>query len=229
LLANKSSRDEVLYHAKIHPEQYSNTLSDAQIKELHSSIHYVCSTAVDLLGDSRQFPTDWLFNHRWSKGKKNQPQKLANGDKIVFLTVGGRTSAIVPSVQRKTGPVAKDVAKEDLEDVEDDPEAEKKPPTKSQAKTERNVMNKDANSNRAKGIKVSSRKTNPKRRSVKEEKTETNLTMPSLDSRKRKVAQETVNGGAKEGVPGAKKMKHVASTPKETQTPLRRGRSAASK
>jgi formamidopyrimidine-DNA glycosylase len=171
-----------------------------------------------------------LFNHRWSKGKKNQQQKLANGDKIVFLTVGGRTSAIVPSVQRKTGPVAKDVTKEDLEDMEDDLEAEKKPTNKRQAKAERNVMNKDANSNSAKGSKVSLRKTNPQRQSVKEEKTEASLTAPSLDSRKRKVAQETsANGGAKGGVPGAKKMKHVAATPKETQTPLRRGRSAASK
>lgn len=108
--------DEILYHAKIHPEQYSNTLNDDQIKQLHSSIHYVCSTAVDLLGDSDKFPEDWLFKHRWSKGKKNQPSVLPNGAKIVFLTVGGRTSAVVPSVQKKTGPVAKEISDEDAED-----------------------------------------------------------------------------------------------------------------
>jgi hypothetical protein len=34
---------------------------------------------------------------------------LPNGSEIVFLTVGGRTSAVVPSVQKKTGPVAGDV------------------------------------------------------------------------------------------------------------------------
>jgi len=111
-----SLRDEILYHAKIHPEQYSNTLNDDQIKQLHSSIHYVCSTAVDLLGDSDKFPEDWLFRHRWSKGKKNQPSVLPNGAKIVFLTVGGRTSAVVPSVQKKTGPVAKEISDEDAED-----------------------------------------------------------------------------------------------------------------
>jgi formamidopyrimidine-DNA glycosylase len=106
----------VLYHAKIHPEQYSNTLNDSQVSQLCSSIHYVCSTSCDLLGDADQFPTDWLFKHRWNKGKKNTPQTLPNGEKIVFLTVGGRTSAVVPSVQKKTGPVAKDVNKEDLDE-----------------------------------------------------------------------------------------------------------------
>lgn len=69
-----------------------------------------------VLADSEQFPEEWLFKHRWGKGKKNQPSVLPNGNKIVFLTVGGRTSAVVPSVQRKTGPVAKEISDEDPED-----------------------------------------------------------------------------------------------------------------
>lgn len=69
-----------------------------------------------MLADSEQFPEEWLFKHRWGKGKKNQASVLPNGNKIVFLTVGGRTSAVVPSVQRKTGPVAKEISDEDLED-----------------------------------------------------------------------------------------------------------------
>ena len=101
--------DEIMYDAKMHPEQYSDSLSDQQIKQLHKSIHYVCSTAVDLLADSEQFPDTWLFKHRWGKGKKDAPNTLPNGEKIVFLTVGGRTSAVVPSVQKKTGPVAKEI------------------------------------------------------------------------------------------------------------------------
>ncbi|CAG8906591.1 unnamed protein product [Penicillium egyptiacum] len=101
--------DEILYHAKIHPEQYSNTLNADQIKELHSAIHYVCSTSIGVLADSEKFPEHWLFKHRWGKGKKNHPTVLPNGDKITFLTVGGRTSAVVPAVQKKTGPVAKDI------------------------------------------------------------------------------------------------------------------------
>ncbi|EGD91085.1 formamidopyrimidine-DNA glycosylase [Trichophyton rubrum D6] len=95
--------DEILYHARIHPEQYSDTLRDNQIKELHSSINYVCSVSVDLKGESSDFPTDWLFHHRWNKGKKGAAGKLPSGEPIVFVTVGGRTSAVVPSVQKKGG------------------------------------------------------------------------------------------------------------------------------
>lgn len=103
------SRDEVLYNARIHPEQYSNTLSGAQVKQLHKSIQYVCGFAVDSLADSSKFPEEWLFKHRWGKGKKDSVAKLPNGAKLVYLTVGGRTSCVVPSIQKKTGPVAKDV------------------------------------------------------------------------------------------------------------------------
>lgn len=113
-----SSSDEILYHAKIHPEQYSNTLKSDQIKQLYESINYVCKTSVDVLGDSDQFPKHWLFKHRWSKGKKNQPSVLPDGNKIVFLTVCGRTSAVVPAVQKKTGPVAKDIPDEDVSNDE---------------------------------------------------------------------------------------------------------------
>ena len=65
------------------------------------------------MADSDKFPEHWLFKHRWSKGKKNKQSSLPNGEKITFLTVGGRTSAVVPSVQKKTGPVAGDVKQED--------------------------------------------------------------------------------------------------------------------
>ena len=112
LLLTSESRDEILYHAKLHPEQYSDTFSAVQLKQLHTSIIYVCQTAVDALGDSTKFPEEWLFNHRWGKGKKDSPGTLPNGAKITFLTVGGRTSCVVPSVQKKTGAVAGEVKQE---------------------------------------------------------------------------------------------------------------------
>ncbi|KAL8950308.1 MAG: hypothetical protein Q9222_003652 [Ikaeria aurantiellina] len=116
--------DELLLDAKIHPEQYSNTLSAAQMKQLHKSIHYVCSTAVELRAESDRFPEHWLFKHRWGKGKKDDPQCLPSGEKIKFLTVGGRTSAIVPSVQKKTGAVAAEAS--DGEDEGGEAEVESK-------------------------------------------------------------------------------------------------------
>lgn len=85
-------------------------------------MNYVCTTSVDVLADSDKFPEHWLFKHRWSKGKKNQASALPNGDKIVFLTVGGRSSAVVPAVQKKTGPVAKEIDDGDVsgEDVKNE-------------------------------------------------------------------------------------------------------------
>jgi formamidopyrimidine-DNA glycosylase len=102
-------RDEILYNAKLHPAQYSDTFSSEQLKQLHASIIYVCQTAVSLLGDSIKFPDDWLFNHRWGKGKKDAAKTLPNGASITFLTVGGRTSCIVPSVQIMTGAITSNV------------------------------------------------------------------------------------------------------------------------
>ena len=96
--------DETLYQAKLHPEQYCDDFGDSEIKTLYESIRYVCQTAVDKLGDSDQFPEDWLFSYRWGKGGK-EVTKLPNGDKLAFITVGGRTSCYAPAVQKKTGRV----------------------------------------------------------------------------------------------------------------------------
>lgn len=130
-----------MYDARIHPEQYSNTLSTSQIAQLHKSLHYVCSLAVETRADSSQFPKEWLFKHRWGKGKKDSANRLPNGAKIVFMTVGGRTSAVVPSVQKKTGMVAGDVKEEDQEtdtDLDGDSKGgEKRKPAEGKKSTKR--------------------------------------------------------------------------------------------
>lgn len=56
---------------------------------------------METLADDTKFPESWLFKHRWNKGKKEIPSTLPNGEKISYLTVGGRTTAIVASVQKK--------------------------------------------------------------------------------------------------------------------------------
>lgn len=97
--------DETLYQAKLHPEQYCEDLDDDEIRTLYHSIRHVCQTAVDKLGDSDQFPKEWLFHHRWGKGNRASPTKHAcSGEKLAFITVGGRTSCYAPRVQtKKTG------------------------------------------------------------------------------------------------------------------------------
>jgi formamidopyrimidine-DNA glycosylase len=114
--------DELLYQAAQHPEQYTNTLSLAQINKIHAAMMKVCDTAVAVLADSTKFPGDWLMKYRWDKGKKGgETNILPNGDKIVHLKVGGRTSAIVPRVQKKmkNGQVAGEEGEDD-EEAEDD-------------------------------------------------------------------------------------------------------------
>lgn len=153
--------DETLYQAKIHPEQYCNELDDAQITTLYEMIRHVCQTAVDKLADSDQFPEDWIFHHRWGKGKLGQGSagKLPNGEKLEFITVGGRTSCYAPGVQKKTGKVVaviengkapkksgksskKTKVKEEEEEIEEEDggeEAEKTPKKPRKSSTKRKV------------------------------------------------------------------------------------------
>ncbi|KAH7019415.1 Formamidopyrimidine-DNA glycosylase N-terminal domain-containing protein [Ilyonectria destructans] len=122
--------DETLYQAKLHPEQYCDDFDDAQITNLYENIRYVCQTSVDKLGDSDQFPKHWLFNYRWGKGAKGTAAKLPNGEKLAFITVGGRTSCYAPGVQKKTGRTVPGIKEEPVEGKEA-PEAPKKSRKKS--------------------------------------------------------------------------------------------------
>ncbi|KAK5995114.1 Formamidopyrimidine-DNA glycosylase [Cladobotryum mycophilum] len=126
--------DETLYQAKLHPEQYSDTFTGAQITTLHEMIRYVCQTAVDKLGDSDEFPNHWLFNHRWGKGGKGAASVLPNGEKLAFITVGGRTSCYAPGVQKKTGAVAPGAKAEPVKSEPEEDEGIKQVPKKSRKK-----------------------------------------------------------------------------------------------
>jgi len=96
--------DEILFQARIHPEQRANALSDEELVLLHDKMVYVCKTAVEVDADSSKFPKEWIFLHRWGKGKKERdiPLVLPDGTKakIKWITVGGRTSAVVEQVQK---------------------------------------------------------------------------------------------------------------------------------
>ena len=63
------------------------------------------------------------MKYRWDKGKKGDVNKLPNGDQIIHITVGGRTSAIVPNVQRLAD--ASDSSGSEA-DVDDEEEAEQR-------------------------------------------------------------------------------------------------------
>ncbi|KAL6717914.1 hypothetical protein ACLMJK_003999 [Lecanora helva] len=172
--------DEILYDARIHPEQYSNTLSAAQIKQLYKSIEYVCGFAVEHLADSEKFPEEWLFKHRWGKGKKDKPMTLPNGLRFVHLTVGGRTSCVVPSVQKKTGPVSKDI--EGGSDGDENAEEEtEKPASKTKKSTTKFKKTK---------AEPASKTSKARKRAAKNEEEENPADSKSAKSRKRGVKKE---------------------------------------
>ncbi|KAL1675482.1 hypothetical protein EV122DRAFT_253853 [Schizophyllum commune] len=121
--------DEILYHARVHPERRCNTLTGEELDAVYKWMGEVCRIAVEADADSDKFPKDWLFNHRWDKGKKNKPQTmtLPSGEPatIKWVTVGGRTSAYVDELQKAPGlpPNAVKTAGDDGEVLNDDAES----------------------------------------------------------------------------------------------------------
>lgn len=176
--------DETLYQSKIHPEQYSDTFGDKEIARLHEAIRYVCQLAVDKLGNSDEFPKHWLFNHRWGKGDKGSAPKLPNGEKLAFITVGGRTSCYAPNVQKKTGAVAAGGKAETAKGESD----KAKPAKGKSAKAEPKEEEEDDN-------KAAVEETKPKRSrkqatKVKEEPEESDGESPPAKKRRAKAAAE---------------------------------------
>ena len=88
--------DEVLFQAGLAPTRRAHTFNDNETKRLHIALSHIVERAVELDADKSRFPKDWLFHHRW--GQSDQAQ-TSNGDPIEFLTIGGRTTAWVPTRQ----------------------------------------------------------------------------------------------------------------------------------
>jgi formamidopyrimidine-DNA glycosylase len=66
---------------------------------------YIFNHAIKCLCTSREYPSDWLFNYRWDKRNAKAVAgglRMPDGNKIEFIDVGGRTSAIVPAVLSRT-------------------------------------------------------------------------------------------------------------------------------
>ena len=92
--------DEVLYQAGIAPKRRASTLSRAEAGRLRSKIRAVIGRAVGAGSDSDRFPRWWLFHRRWGHRRGGPPATTVRGEHIRHETVGGRTTAWVPSAQR---------------------------------------------------------------------------------------------------------------------------------
>jgi formamidopyrimidine-DNA glycosylase len=89
--------DEVLYQSRIAPKRPAASLSQGEVAALRRAIVSVLARAVKVGADHRQFPKSWLFEHRWG-GSRGAEQ--IGGHRIVRETVGGRTTAWVPTRQK---------------------------------------------------------------------------------------------------------------------------------
>ena len=89
--------DEVLYQAAIRPQRQACDLSRAEVARLRGTLLRIIRRAVAVNADSDRFPVGWLFHRRWGKVRNS---KMPDGGAIVHDTVGGRTTAWVPSRQR---------------------------------------------------------------------------------------------------------------------------------
>eukprot|EP00588_Corethron_pennatum_P000533 CAMPEP_0194293106 /NCGR_PEP_ID=MMETSP0169-20130528/47165_1 /TAXON_ID=218684 /ORGANISM="Corethron pennatum, Strain L29A3" /LENGTH=575 /DNA_ID=CAMNT_0039041505 /DNA_START=37 /DNA_END=1764 /DNA_ORIENTATION=- len=87
--------DEVLYQCEMHPDQ--SYLTDEQAFNVVEKLHSILAIAVDCLNQDIPYPDKWLFGFRWTKKKAGKDFK---GRNLSFLVSGGRTSAIVASMQK---------------------------------------------------------------------------------------------------------------------------------
>jgi formamidopyrimidine-DNA glycosylase len=89
--------DEVLYQSRISPHRPARSLASSEIARLRSRLLSIVKKAVALEADYKRYPSSWLFQHRWGKGKESYTSR---GYEIRHDTIGGRTSAWVPALQK---------------------------------------------------------------------------------------------------------------------------------
>jgi formamidopyrimidine-DNA glycosylase len=89
--------DEVLYQSGIAPSRQASSLSLVEVERLREALRTVVSHAVDVDADHTRYPDSWLFLSRWG-GNRGAGQ--IDGHAITRETIGGRTTAWVPTRQK---------------------------------------------------------------------------------------------------------------------------------
>ena len=87
--------DEVLYQARIDPRRRAHTLTARETARIRYRIGSVVRTAIRVGSDGDRFPKSWLFHYRWDRGVPT-----ARGERLRHATIGGRTTAWAPAVQK---------------------------------------------------------------------------------------------------------------------------------
>lgn len=88
--------DELLYQARISPHRLASSLDAREAVRLRAKLLAIVNLAVKVDADYDRYPPSWLFHHRWGK---QADAKAGGRHRIVHDTIGGRTTAWVPSLQ----------------------------------------------------------------------------------------------------------------------------------
>jgi formamidopyrimidine-DNA glycosylase len=89
--------DEALFQARVDPRRPASSLVAAEVTRLRTRLLAIVRLAVAVGADDARFPRGWLFHHRWGRDAE---ARTARGERIVHATIGGRTTAWVPTRQR---------------------------------------------------------------------------------------------------------------------------------
>ena len=89
--------DEVLYQARLDPRRRAHTLTREEAGRLRARLRAVVALSVRVRSDSDRYPRSWLFHYRWGK---HGGAVTGRGESIRYTTLGGRTTAWVPAIQR---------------------------------------------------------------------------------------------------------------------------------
>lgn len=89
--------DEVLYQSRIAPMRPAQSLDPKEVSALRGAISFVLQHSVEVGADAERYPADWMFHHRWGGSKGSE---MIAGMEIKRESVGGRTTAWVPGLQR---------------------------------------------------------------------------------------------------------------------------------
>jgi formamidopyrimidine-DNA glycosylase len=59
-----TTRLQVLYQSRIHPEVVGANMDEAQLKALHDAIKVVLDVSIAVDSEAAKLPPDWLFHFR---------------------------------------------------------------------------------------------------------------------------------------------------------------------
>ncbi len=88
--------DEALYQAAIDPRRPATTLALPEVARLRARLLAIVQLAVAVGADDRRFPRSWLFHRRWGRARD---ARTARGERLLHVTIGGRTTAFAPERQ----------------------------------------------------------------------------------------------------------------------------------